>query len=244
MDDRNLRHLWNVRPSEEEGYARCYFTETDDGDQLEVDFNFAREMVKITLTLDAEYGRQYVALVKSGTILQERDITSRHSVDLTSRLAPFAGLFAHLPDEPLLRSLGGNYGLPTEPTEVPRQRRHIPDIVPLDTFNLFEQIRRYLRKKRELESRPAPFYVKWLRRLPDEIFDLGLGAAFFYAFTLGYMNIAEFAAAVGFLGVFAGAIDWCWRQRDPFLPKVSILLAASAAAVYYQVQYRMWAIFL
>lgn len=244
MDDRGLRYLWNVKPSDEEGYARCYFTETDEGDRIEVDFNFGREMARITLKLASEYGRQYVAVIKSGTILQERDVTSRQPLDLTSRIAPFAGLFAYLPDEPLLRALGGSYGLPTEPTEIPRQRRHVPDIVPFEDLNLWDWIRRHLRKKRERESRPAAFWERWLRRLPDEGFDLGLGLALWYAYSQGLLNLSEFAAATGFLAVFAGAVDWVWRMRDPFLPKVAILLAVSAAAVYYQVQYRIWGIFL
>ncbi len=246
MNERDLRYLWNVRPSAEEGYSRCYFTETAEGDRIEVDFNFGRAMARVTLTLNREFGRQYVAVVKSGTILQERDITSRQPVDLTSRIAPLGPLFGAIPDEALLRSLGGNYGLPRQPSfTVPRSRRYgSGDLLPLDRLNVFALIRRYLQKKRNIEALPAPFYARWLRRLPDEILDLSLGCGLYFAYTLGFLQLGQFAVATGFLGLFTGAIDWVWRQRAPFLPKVAILLAASVAAVYYQVQYRIWGIFL
>lgn len=240
---------WQSRPSQHEGFARNYYTETPEGDVLEVDYNFGRRMTRISLRVAVEHGREYVALLKGGTILQEREVASKRTVDLTSRLGPLRPLFAVLPDEGVLQAIGGNYGLPTEPALPPEMRQRGPgtDILPITTrFSVLGWIREYFRRKREatLDLREQPWYIRVLQRAPAEVADLSLGMLLYWAFLQQMLNLTELAGYLGALGLFSGAVDWVWRQRDPFLPKVAALLAASGCAVYWQVQYRMWGIYL
>ena len=241
-------HLWRVRPSEQEGFSRNYFTETVEGDEINVDYNFTRAMVRISVRVAAESGREYVSVIKSGTILQEREIAGRRSLDLTSRMAPYYAYFQRLNDDVLLRTIGGNYGLPTVPL-MPGSLRHKsrPPLLPIHSrFSLRAWIRKHLERKRtrELRRHEMPWLLRVLGRLPAELRDISLGIGLYWAYTHSWLNLTELAGYLGVLGLMVGAWDWVWRQRDPFLPKVMLFMAAAGFAVFQQVQYRMWAIFL
>ncbi len=248
-DSGQLHNLWKTRQSQQEGFTRTYYTETPEGDELEVDFSFARRMVRICLRSASENGREYVSLIKGGTILQEREVAGKRSVDLTSRLSRFAQYFAFLPEAPVLEAIGGCYGLPEEPLFPAGRDRggRGSDVLPITTrFSLLELIREYLAKKRDRarKERYAPWYSRLLRRMPAELTDLSVGLWLYWAYLQNMFGVTELAGYLGALGVFAGATDWLWRQRDPFLPKVMILMCASAVTVYWQIQYRMWGVFL
>jgi hypothetical protein len=243
-DERELRGLWRARPSTIDGYQRCYYSETQHGDRIEIDFNYARQMARILVALESDRGREYISVIKSGTIIQERELASKRSLDLTSRMAVFAKAFAALPDANVLRVIGGNYGLPILP--------HLPDLRgdqwrelrPLThVWRPLQYVRRRLKARREREAGRS-FWQSLVHRLPAELGDLALGGALVWAYLNQWLNLTELAGYAGALGVFSGALDWVWRQRDPFLPKVLALMGVSAFAVYTQVQYRMWAIFL
>lgn len=247
-DTPNLHQLWKSRPSQHEGFARNYYTETVEGDLLEVDFNYGRKMTRISLKVASENGREYVALFKGGTILQEREVAGKRSLDLTSRLAPLSNYFQFFPDETVLQSIGGNYGLPTQPAlPALRGSRRESDVLPINSrFSVLRWILDYFRRKREAsrELLEQPWYIRAFQRAPAELTDMGIGLVLYYAYLQNVLNLTELAGYLGALGLFSGALDWVWRQRDPFLPKVAFLLAGSAGSVYIQVQHRMWGIFL
>ncbi|MBX7057179.1 MAG: hypothetical protein K1X75_03870 [Leptospirales bacterium] len=243
-DARSLAALWRASPSEQEGYQRCYQTETADGDRLQVDFNFSRRMARIELSLQAERNRTYIAVVKSGVVLQERELSARRSLDLTSRLLPMARYFEHLPDAMLLQSLGGAYGLPATLSAASLSARRWNERYPLQRrFRLWRWMRERIERRRQVWLQLTP-WQRLLRRFPEELLDLSAAAACGIGYMSGYLSLTELAGAWGALALFSGGVDWTLRQRDPFLPKVLALLMASAWAVYLQVQYRMWAIFL
>lgn len=249
-DESMMRRLWRATPSNQEGYHRAYSTESPEGDLLEVDFNFGRRMARISLKVAQENGREYVAVIKSGTIIQEREVAGKRSLDLTSRIGKFDRYFAHFPEASVLETIGGAYGLPTQP-EAPEagqkgspEERGIYRIYPFERqFRPIRALKRHLRKKREREQNRGPI-ASFINRLPGDCFDLAIGALLYYAFLQNWLNLTELAGYLGVLAVTSGAVDWLWRQRDPMLLKVTGLLGASAYAVYIQVQYRMWAIWL
>lgn len=238
-----LLYLWKVQHSKREGYYRTYSMETPEGDSLEVDYNHARSMVHITLTLEAEHGRQYIAVIKSGTILRERDFTSARPVDLTRRMQPFAPFFSFLRDEGLLRSIGGTYGIDTAPAALDGPRR-FPRLHSFEVPGLWERLVRYLERKRNQEQQWRPWHERALRRAPAELADLAVGGLLLGLFAGGWLGIVELAGYCGFWGILSGALDWLVRGRSPFLPKVAGLMAVSFVAVYVQIQYRVWSIFL
>lgn len=239
-----LRNMWQVRSSDQEGFTRTYFTSTPAGDELEVDFHFARKMVQIRITLAEEHGRQYTAVIKSGTIIRERDITSRRALDLTSRMYPLREIFGYLPEEMVLRVIDGSYGIPNRPYLDAGERAHrLPIPLFSGQLSLRDRLKKYLDQKREVEGKLSALQ-RFVRRIPAEISDLALGSLLLWGFFQDYLTLIEFAGFCGFLGIFLGAVDWLWRQRSPFLPKVILLLTGSLLAVYYQIQYRIWGVFL
>lgn len=236
------RNVWKARQSQIDGYSRQYYTTTPVGDSLEIDYNYGRSMARITVGLASEHGRVYTAVIKSGTVLKEYELATRRPLDLTSRISLFRSYFLHLPDESLLSVIGGNYGIPSRPMAIPRRRYRIlpqrPGLHPI------RRIQKYFERKRRIENEPAPLHVKFLRRLPAEIMDFGTGGLIFLAYLQHSINLGQFAGLIGFLGVFSGAIDWVIRQRSPFIPRIALLLGASGYAVFMQMQYRVWSIFL
>lgn len=244
FDESALRNLWKVNPSRLEGYVRNYSTVTPEGDEMEIDFNYVRQMVKITIRPEREPGREFYAVIKSGTILQERELASRRPIDLTSRLVNMKGYFRFLNDENVLKAIGGNYDLPTEPEWGSSRMRDSFKLVDTRPKNLYEKIRRYLEEKHRRENDNSPFWKKFLRRVPAETMDMGLGVFLILAYLFHWISLTELAGFSGAMGIFLGAIDWVWRRRSPFLPKVVLMLATSMMAVYIQIQYRVWGIFL
>ena len=245
-ENREQARFWKVSSSKIDGYIRNYFIESEEGDELELDFNFSRSLVRISYRPERERGREYIAVIKNGTILQERENISRRPVDLTFRISPHLPLFRMLQEPMVLRALGGVYGIPTEPD---RSARPAPfeyqvKLNLIKKFRPLERIRNHLEKKREIENRKMGWFGRFIHRLPAEAGDMTLGAILVLFYLGGYLDLTRFAGYAGALGIMMGAWDWVWRQRDPFLPKVFLMLATSGTAVYYQIQHRLWGIFL
>lgn len=240
----DLRRLWRASPSKLEGYTRNYQTTTEQGDVIDVDFHYARSMVRIQLQVARENGKQYVAVIKNGIILQERDFSGNRSVDLTSRIGGLKNQFQFLPDNNVLSALDGLYGLP-EKNSIPLGFERKP--INWDLFKprrLRDILSDYLKKKKEKERAIRSPLRRFLRRLPSDVLDLSSVVALFYLFSKHYLSAGEFAFLSGFTGLFTGAVDWFWRQRDPMILKITILLGVAAWAVWYEVQMRIWGVFI
>ncbi len=244
-----LRRFWRVRLSEREGYHRNYYSVTPEGDELEIDFNYPRQMARITVRPASENFREYFAVIKSGTILQERDVTARRPVDLTSRLWHSRKYFQYLPDETIIKVIGRNYDLPGS-TIFGGDPFYSSIRYPftIDRRSLLERfrdwIRRHLESRRLAEQKSRKWWRRILRRLPDELLDMSFGGLVVAIYMNQWIDLTMLAGLAGALGIITGGLDWVWRQRNPFLPKVILMLATSGVAVYYQVQNRIWGIFL
>ncbi len=236
-----LGKYWEAGSSKIEGYHRFYELETDQGDQIRVDFNMRRSMVRLAVTVAREKHRQYISVIKSGTILQEKDFLSRRSLDLHSKISPLRRYFDFLPDGNILRAMGGAYGLPTQTTAHPRLAH------PILTA------RRALRAKgarfgRFLDAvrgrRAQSFGERVKERIASELFFslpvLGAAAGYYvHAF-----NLAGLALVLGILGLFSGAFEWLVLRKDPFLPRVTALVLAAGAVLHTEIQYRIYGLFL
>lgn len=244
LDMSAMRRLWKSGPSRLEGYSKHYYTETADGDELELDYHFAREMVRITLTMASERGRQYVAVIKKGVILQERDFSGNRDADLSSRIARFKDWFEYFPDNHVLSSLAGAYGLPLKSKlhqDLVRESRAWENLKPM---RLADEFRRYMDRKRRREDRVQGIGPRLLRRLPSEALDIAVGLCMFAAFLMGKIGPGEFAFLGGAYGLAAGGLDWLWRQREPFIPKILFFHGLAAWTVWHEMQMRLWGIFL
>lgn len=245
IPDMNSLNLWKGTSSKVVGFYKNYSLKTDNGDTIELDFNPQRAIVQIKLSLDSENGREYISIIKSGTIIRERDIAASRTVDLYKRINQFKQYFKYLRDDQVLKSIGGNYGLPIEVENFPNfSRKLTDDFSRIKKLSLLDLIRSYLRKKSERENLENSAIQRFFRRLPSEVFDLSIGAGLIWSYQQGIIGITSLAGYAGFTGIFLGAVDWLWRQRVPFLPKVLIFQTIGLYAVYFEVQNRVWGIFI
>ena len=234
---------WRVALSSFTGYQNNYSLAFKNGDFLNLDFSPTRKMAHISLCLASEQGREYTATIKNGYVIQERERISRSPADLGLHLEPFTELFAQIPAPSLLRVIGGNFGIPKI---LAKNNPHNLRIYNLYlSRNPWQLLKGYLEKRRAKEAKACSMLKRLWQRLPQEACDLGLGAFVLYILGLkGYLGFAELACLSGFYGIFSGAFDWLWRQRSPFIPKVAFFMGVSILLIYWQVQYRMWAIHL
>ena len=236
------RH-WQVGPSLRRGYYYNYTIQTIEGDDLSIDFNPLDKVVRISLCPARENRKEYVTTLKAGTILQSREKLTKYSLDLTSRLSPFANYFSRLQNPALLQAIGGNFHLPKAPSGM-----HLYSRLPIRFLrqpqNPWKIFKKYIERKRRLEAEERPRLQKLWRRLPNELFDISIGVLLIWIGSLGYLSLTELAFFSGCYGIFCGAVDWVWRQRPPFFLKTAFFVGVSSAIVYVQVQYRMWALYL
>lgn len=243
-DETALRRLWRGSPSKLQGYTRNYHTTTEEGDEIQVDFHYARSMVRIQLELARENSKQYIAVIKNGIVLQERDFTGNRSVDLTSRIGRFKNHFKYLPDNNVLSAIEGLYGLPVK-NSIPLGFERKP--INWDFFKprrIRDIVADYLKEKRRKEKAVRSPFKKLLRRLPADVVDLSIAGLLFFLFLNRFLTPGEFAFASGAFGLMTGAFDWLWRQRNPMVLKIALMMGLAAYAVWYEVQMRLWGIIL
>ncbi len=235
------KNSWEVSRSCRQGFQQNYFTMTTQGHQLDIDFNSLSYTVRLSFRPANESGFEYIALIKNGTILREQEALSRRSIDLTSRIYPLLPVLRSLPNRSVLRAIGNNFGihLPTERQEHWHIRAN--KIEKRGSIINLKYLGQYLQRRRVEEQRYRSFSQQLLRRLPAEGFDISLGLLACWAFFQGFLNVVEAASLLGFLGIFLGGIDWIWRQRSPFIPKVCLFMFSCALLLYLQVQSRIWA---
>ena len=243
LPKKNGEGNWQFLPSKIAGYQHNYSLSLENGDFLSLDFSPSRRLLQITLSLASQNEKEYIATIKEGRVIQERERISRAPVDMSQGLSPFIELFGQIPDPSILRVMGGNFGAPKILAKDNPYNLKIYDLyLPRNPWKLFKE---YLERKQQKEAKTCSRLERLWRRLPQEFFDLGSGAFLLYMLNFhGWVNFAELACLAGFYGVFSGAFDWLWRKRSPFLPKVVFFLGLSALLVYQQVQYRMWGLYL
>ncbi|MBM9577369.1 hypothetical protein JWG45_09410 [Leptospira sp. 201903070] len=233
-----FRRWWKKESPPARGYTKSYSATTPTGDILQADLNFHEKKVRITLEIAGENGRIYIATIKDGTVLQEKDLSSGRMVPIYSKLAPFQEIFSCLPDPDLLSTLGGQYGISKSPlgqteTNIPR---------PWETSTRYDHIfgihhqktfwQRIFSREREYKE---PWIVRVKKRFWSEFQDLLLGACsalgIYYAYTDFYL--LGFSLAV--FGLLFGGLDWMLRKRNPLFVKV--LLFMSLGSYFYYVGY-------
>jgi hypothetical protein len=240
----DYRRVWRVRPCRREGYNKTYVGEFPDGSKIELDYNFARELVRIEYHPEGDSERIFIALIKKGVLLQERDFSTNRPCDLYRRIQPLAKYFQYFPDNHVLRSLDGIYGLPLQSI--------LPEVTQVRDFFRWKNIRHrsvrdvlrsYLKAKRIEERKARPFHRRLIRRLPADLFDLGMGMIPVSLFFRRELSPETLAFILGTLGFVTGGLDAIWRQRNPLIIKVLFFLLPASAIMWLKVQLEEWAIF-
>ena len=242
-DYEKYRQWWKKQAPGSPGFQRSYSAETPLGDILQVDFNFHESLVKIQLEVSRERGKTYVATVKNGSIIKEKDVTSARNLPLYNKIYPYKDLLSCLPDKDLLESLSGAYDvyIPDFPKEEREKPADFNEFVSTKYDHIFgirreTWLQKYFRRRREEKERIRllrdPLRQRIRRRFFGEVSDLILGSAISFLVYNYYFDFILTGLMLGIMGFFTGGLDWWIRKRDPLLTKVMLFILAGSWFFY------------
>lgn len=173
------------------------------------------------LQIESEDKKEYVAIIKKGQSIREKDVTNNSNISIKKKVAPFKAIFSSLPDDDLLRSLSGIYGI----SRVSLGREEF-DLSPDRTGEYSTRENRFgeafferLKRFRFTTHRKKPLRERIKERFWGEVFDAGMGAALSVLIYLYSFDFVILGAGIGALGFFFGGLDWKLRKRAPFYQK-------------------------
>lgn len=219
------RTWWKRGKSQSPGYHKAYFAKTPDGDILQVDYNFHENLVKFHVQPFGEKGKTYTSTIKRGIIIRERDIFNAQNISIKKKILPFKEVFSCIPDEDLLQSIGGNYGISS--FALGRKKSDGSSDRTGDYLDKEEREResffqRLLRKRRN--SGEPSFLEKYKERALDDFHDAVLGISLGVAVYFHFFDLIATGALLGGSGIFFGGMDWIVRDRKPLFLKIFIFL--------------------
>ncbi|MBW7857917.1 MAG: hypothetical protein H3C43_06445 [Leptonema sp. (in: Bacteria)] len=242
----DYHRIWRVQPCKRDGYNKTYVGQFPDGSSVQIDYNFARELVHIDFRPEEDPERLYFSIIKRGVLLQEREFSSNRTVDLNRYLRPLNSYFQYFPDNHVLRSIGGIYNVPAESKVGQNQKRR-----DLFQWNKFRQRtiqdiwQDFIKSKRIEETKQSlkPWYKRFLHRLPADFIDVLLSVVPISLFFKNQMNPELLALTLASMAFVTGSIDMVFRQRRPLITKAVLFLLPAAALVWLKIQLEQWAIF-
>ncbi|MCC5814195.1 MAG: hypothetical protein JJT78_05515 [Leptospira sp.] len=233
------RSWWKKQNSTISGFTRSFIAHTPSGDVLEADFNFHEKLVRLSVEISNENGKNYAATIKDGSIVKEKDVTSGRNYPISRKIRPYKDIFSCLPDADLLDTLGGAYEISLTPLGKKEKRlgrgiyqeeelaspwgADLPESTKYDhIFGITREtwFQKWMRKRWENKYTKEPFWTRFRRRFWAETLDviLGLGLAWVvYNYWFDYVILGTALASFGFL---SGGFDWALRKRDPLMIKV------------------------
>lgn len=245
------RSWWKKQNSSIPGFTRSFIARTPSGDVLEADLNYHERLVRLSVEIADESGKNYAATIKNGSIVKEKDVSNGRNYPIGRKIRPFKDIFSCLPDSDLLDAVGGAYEISLVPqgkvekrlgrgvyhredesslfgNELPESRQY-DQIFGIRRETWFQK---WSRKRWERKFYKEPFWIRFRRRFWSETHDivLGLGVAWFvYNYWYDYVILG---AALGAFGFFAGGLDWGYRKRDPLLVKVLSFISLGSYFFY------------
>ncbi len=245
------RSWWRKQNSRIPGFNRSYIAVTPSGDTLEADFNFHEKLVRLSVEVSQENGKNYAATIKNGSIIKEKDITSGRNYPIGRKVRPFREMFSCLPDSDLLESLGGAYEISLTPLGKKVERRIGRGVyqedesgygrfdLPISTrydgiFGIRREtwFQRWRRRRWERRINREPFWIRFRRRFWSEVHDLVLGASLAWVVYNYYYDYVILGSALGAFGFFSGGLDWTFRKRNPLLLKVLSFISLGSYFFY------------
>lgn len=242
------RSWWKKQNSSIPGFNRSFIAHTPSGDVLEADFNYHERLVRLSVEISEENGKNYAATIKNGSIVKEKDITNGRNYPISRKIRPFKDIFSCLPDADMLDSLGGAYEISLVPLGKVEKRlgrgvyedeygggSSLPESTRYDhIFGIRREtwFQKWLRKRWERRIQREPFWVRFRRRFWAETQDMVLGTGLAWVVYNYWYDYIILGLALGVFGFFSGILDWLWRKRDPLLVKVLSFLSLGSYFFY------------
>ena len=244
----DYHRIWRVQPCKRDGYNKTYLGQFPDGSSVQIDYNFARELVHIDFRPGEDPERLYFSIVKRGVLLQEREFSSNRVVDLGRFLRPLNSYFQYFPDNHVLRSMGGIYNMPQESKVGQSQKRR--DLFPFQWQDFrqrtIKDIWQDFVKVKQIEERKQsqkPWYKRFLHRLPADFTDIAISLIPITLFFKNQMSSDSLAFTLASMAFITGGIDLILRQRSPLITKAVLFLLPATALLWLKIQLEQWAIF-
>ncbi|MCZ8238439.1 MAG: hypothetical protein O9346_13140 [Leptospiraceae bacterium] len=245
------RGWWRKQNSRIQGFNRSFLAVTPEGDTLEADFNFHDKLVRLSIEVANENGKNYAATIKNGSIIKEKDITSGRNYPIGKKIRPFRDIFSCIPDADLLDSLGGTYEISLTPLGKKVERRvgrgiyqeeesgfgrfNLPKSTKYDSiFGIQREtwFQRWQRKRWERRINREPLWTRFKRRFWAELHDFVLGAGMAWVVYNYYFDFVILGLALGAFGFITGGLDWAFRKRNPLLLKVLSFISLGSYFFY------------
>lgn len=238
-DFTKYKNWWKRCAPETPGFHRSFMAETPLGDIIQAELNFHDKLVKLSLEISRERGKKYIATIKNGSIIKEKDLTSGRNLPLYNKFYPYRDLISCIPESDFIEAIAGAYDI-IKP-EFPENDSN-PGVFTSTKYDHIFGIRRetflqkFFRERREkklrekLERGSLLFRIK--RRILDEISDIVFGVAISTGFYFQYFDYVILGLALGTMGILTGGLDWWLRKRDPLLTKVLLFLIAGSYFFY------------
>lgn len=211
------RSNWKRNKTLPKGFSKSFRSTTNSGDELQVDYNFHENLVRLGLTVSFEKGKNYTTTIKNGTIIRERDVANGINTSLKKKFIPFKEIFSAIPDDDILETIGGVYDIRKAPLQkYENEDREFSETKSIETVEI----------KPSLKTKFQKFYKSLKLRILDDVYDTLLGISLCVAIYLHFFDMIILGFALGFMGIFFGALDWLFRNRNPmFLKVISFLFS-------------------
>lgn len=229
---------WTLKPSETYPFLKSYQTTGSDGCLFRVDFNHGKRLVRVAVETPAPDSQEYYAIMKSGTLIRERESGSETPTELAGVIGPLRHIFSSLPNDRVLQLIGGNYGIDMAYRPEHHSRVYLSPALLKDqpAKNPWDWIRKkFIIPLWEMRPRrqKAPLKERFLRRVKDDLLDFSVAAAGGWTLYNLYYDYCTIGKSVAMFGMFTGVLDWQLRGRNPLALKVlSIGLPAGALYLY------------
>ena len=195
---------------------------------IEVKAHSLKGIVKIRITNPER--NVFESTISNGVVIDERDVKANKSRFLESFFRSYRKELNSLPDQLVLKIIGGNYSVLADLSEE-IQRKKQPKAFKISDF--FHRI--YAKILRGITG-----YFKAIIQKPKfcDVFDVFLailaGSLTYYQ---NFDYLASGALTAG-TAVFSGYYDWMVRKRHPFLVKILVLFVAGSYLVYIGFSYQ------
>ncbi|MCS6984255.1 MAG: hypothetical protein NZM25_03880 [Leptospiraceae bacterium] len=223
-----MLYQWGYLKEPNKDYSESYHLRTIQGDTLRVEVNRPAGLVRITLT--TYDGQRFQSTMSHGVILREMNLSQNLPQDLEEIFSRYRFELSSLPDNQVLRLIGGNYGVLSQ---FLGKRRDVYEILPSGPVtwqewlkSLKEKFRGYIKEKLRL-ARALFFYPPQTSDVWDALL-LTLAGGYAYQINYSYLDGGFFLAAASLLN---GLVDYFLKKRSPYLPKVILFFLAGFGAI-------------
>ena len=217
------RSNWKRNKTLPKGFSKSFRFTSNSGDELQVDYNFHENLVRLGLSVALEKGKNYTTTIKNGTIIRERDVSNGINTSLKKKFIPFKDIFSAIPDEDILETIGGVYDIKKTPlVKYENEDREIFETKSVETIEV----------KSSFKTKIMTLYKNVKIRILDDIYDTLLGISLCVAIYLHFFDMIILGFALGFMGVFFGVLDWLLRKRTPMFIKVISFLFSGGYYFY------------